>query len=42
MDTLYHTTNSNFDENRDIYNTANTIADEVSKVLKDQITAFKW
>ena len=42
MDTIYQTTNSNRDENKDIFNTANNIADDVVKVLKDQINLFVW
>lgn len=42
MDTLYHSTNLNCDENKEFYNTANTIAEEVAKALKDQISTFDW
>ena len=42
MDTLYRTTNSLNEESRDIYNIANTIAEDIAKSIKDQINSFNW
>lgn len=42
MDTLYHSTNLNCNEKKEICDSANTIAEEVGQVLKNQMSTFNW